>query len=348
MGTNYEQLNAEERATLMVMKAQGCKLRAIARSLHRAPSTLSRELSRNTTVVATRYNASVAGKRAQAMRDKPRCRPKLAPDTPLFGVVEDRLRQGWSPEQIAGTLKRFWPNDPTRSVSHETIYTALYALPRGELRKELIACLRQGHAGHRRRSQGSDRRGQIPDMVSLHVRPSEVEDRLVPGHWEGDLIKGAANASAVGTLVERSSRLVLLAKMTAATAPAAVEGFSLALNRVHEPMRKTLTYDQGKEMSRHKELATNTGIAIYFADPHSPWQRGTNENTNGLLRQYLPKGTDLSAFSQDELDAIAFKLNARPRKIHGFRSPFEVYAELLKNAQASDSKKHSSTVALGT
>ena len=348
MGTNYDQLSAEERATLMVMKAQGCKLRAIARSLQRAPSTISRELSRNGTEAATPYNASTAGKRAQAMRHKSRRRAKLAPDTPLFGVVEDRLREGWSPEQIAGTLKRFWPDDPTRSVSHETIYTALYALPRGELRRELIACLRQGRSGRRRRSQGADRRGQIPDMVSLHVRPPEVEDRLVPGHWEGDLIKGAGNASAVGTLVERASRLVMLAKMTAATAPAAVEGFSLALNRVHAPMRKTLTYDQGKEMSRHKELAEKAGITIYFADPHSPWQRGTNENTNGLLRQYLPKGTDLTVFTQEDLDAIAFKLNSRPRKIHGFRSPFEVYAELLKNAQQAESTNYSSTVALGT
>ena len=332
----------------MVMKAQGCKLRAIARSLQRAPSTLSRELARNADESCAPYNATTAGKRAQALRHQPRRRAKLAPDTPLFGVVTDRLREGWSPEQIAGTLKRFWPNDCTRSVSHETLYTALYALPRGELRKALIACLRQGRNGRRRRSQGTDRRGQIPDMVSLHVRPPEVADRLVPGHWEGDLIKGAGNASAVGTLVERSSRLVMLAKMTAATAPAAVEGFTAVLNRVHEPMRKTLTYDQGKEMSQHKQLAEKAGIAIYFADPHSPWQRATNENTNGLLRQYLPKGTDLSGFSQDELDAIAFRLNSRPRKIHGFRSPFEVYAELLKKAQEAEANKHSSNVALGT
>jgi len=210
----------------------------------------------------------------------------------------------------------------------------------------LIACLRQGHAGRRRRRQGTDRRGQIPERVSLHVRPPEVEDRLVPGHWEGDRIQGAGNASAVGTRVERASRLVMWAKRTAATAPAAVEGFSLALNRVHEPMRKTLTYDPGKEMSRHKELAEKTGIAIYLADPHSPWPRGTHENTHGRLRQYLPKGTDLSVFSLDALDAIAFKLNSRPRKIHGFRSPFEVYAEWLKKAQPIESKNYSSTVAL--
>ena len=185
-------------------------------------------------------------------------------------------------------------------------------------------------------------------MTSLHARPDEIEDRLVPGHWEGDLIKGAANRSAVGTLVERSSRLVMLARMEGSTAQAALAGFTEALNRVHEPMRKTLTYDQGKEMSRHKELTERTGVKVYFADPHSPWQRGSNENTNGLLRQYLPKGTDLSGFTQDDLDDIAFKLNSRPRKIHGFRSPLEVYAKLLVSAQQPDSNSISSTVALGS
>jgi transposase, IS30 family len=166
----------------------------------------------------------------------------------------DHLREGWSPEQIAGRLKRAWPDDQSKTVSHETIYTALYAMPRGALRKDLIACLRHGRAKRRPRSRGQDRRGQIPDMLSLHVRPPEVEDRLVPGHWEGDLIKGARNQSAVGTLVERTSRLVLLARMEGATAEAALAGFTCILNRVHRPMRKTLTYDQGKEMSRHKDL----------------------------------------------------------------------------------------------
>jgi IS30 family transposase len=163
-------------------------------------------------------------------------------------------------------------------------------LPRGELRAGLLSCLRQGRSGRKRRSRGQDRRGQIADMTSLHVRPPEVEDRLIPGHWEGDLIKGAFNRSAVGTLVERSSRLVLLAQMEGATAPAALAGFSRVLNGVPEPMRKSLTYDQGKEMSEHKRLIERTGVAVFFADPHSPWQRGANENTNGLLRQYLPSG----------------------------------------------------------
>ena len=331
MGTSYEHLTAEERSALMLMRAEGSSQRAIARNLGRSPSTISRELAR-TSSTAKPYDASRAGKRALSMRREPRRSRKLAPDTVLFAVMEDYLREGWSPEQIAGMLKRAFPDDPSRTVSHETIYTALYVMPRGGLRKELIACLRHGRGGRRPRSRGQDRRGQIPDMLSLHVRPPEVEDRLVPGHWEGDLIKGARNQSSVGTLVERTSRLVLLARMTAATAEAALEGFTEILNRVHAPMRKTLTYDQGKEMSRHKDLTAATGVTVYFADPHSPWQRGSNENTNGLLRQYLPKGTDLSGLTRDELDAIAWKLNTRPRKIHGFRSPIEVYADHLTKA----------------
>jgi transposase, IS30 family len=334
-------LTAEERATLMVMRADGCSQRAVARCLGRSASTISRELARNAscckpdTTAVIPYDASLAGKRALVLRQEPRRNPKLAADTALFAVMLDYLREGWSPEQIAGRLKRAWPDDQSKTVSHETIYTALYAMPRGGLRKDLIACLRHGRAKRRPRSRGQDRRGQIPDMLSLHVRPPEVEDRLVPGHWEGDLIKGARNQSAVGTLVERTSRLVLLARMEGATAEAALAGFTCILNRVHMPMRKTLTYDQGKEMSRHKDLTAVTGVAVYFADPHSPWQRGSNENTNGLLRHYLPKGTDLSGLTQEELDAIAWKLNTRPRKLHGFRSPIEVYDEHIAKANTT-------------
>ena len=177
-------------------------------------------------------------------------------------------------------------------------------------------------------------------MTSLHVRPPEVEDRLIPGHWEGDLIKGAFNRSAIGTLVERSSRLVMLVEVENGSALAALEGFSRVLNGIPKPMRKSLTYDQGKEMSEHKRLTEQTGVAVFFADPHSPWQRGSNENTNGLLRQYLPKGTDLSVHSQDDLNAIAWKLNNRPRKIHGFRTPLQVYNEMLQVAQVPPTAIH--------
>jgi len=332
MGKTYEHLKPEERATVMLMRREGSSLRAIASALHRAPSSISRELKRHGTA-GHAYDARVAGDRARAIRQHRRRSPKLAADTVLFGVVAHFLREGWSPEQIAGTLRNQYPDELPRRVSHETIYNALYVLPKGELRTELLGCLRQSRRVRRPRARGEDRRGQIQDMISLHVRPPEIEDRLIPGHWEGDLIKGAFNRSAVGTLVERSSRLVMLARMENASAAAALEGFSRVLNGVPEPMRKSLTYDQGKEMSEHRQLTERTGVAVFFADPHSPWQRGSNENTNGLLRQYLPKGTDLSGYTQDELNAIAWKLNTRPRKIHGFRTPLQVYNEMLQLAQ---------------
>ena len=219
-------------------------------------------------------------------------------------------------------------------VCRETIYNAIYALPVGELRKELIICLRQGKTTRRPRSGGVDRRGQIPDMVSIHVRPPEIEDRLMPGHWEGDLIKGKANASSVGTLVERTSGYLMLVKMNDATATSAMEGFSAALNGMPLVMRKSMTYDQGREMARHAEITQRTGVAIYFCDPHSPWQRGSNENINGLIRQYLPKGTDLSVHSQEELDAIALQLNMRPRKRFDYKCPIEVMSEVVQKAIA--------------
>ena len=223
------------------------------------------------------------------------------------------------------------PDEPSRRVSHETVYLALYALPRGELRKDLLGRLRQGGKARRPRGRGADRRGGLPDMVSIHERPAEVEDRRVPGHWEGDFIKGAGNRSAVGTLVERASRYVILARMDGCGADAALEGFARKLRRVPACVRKTLTYDQGKEMARHAELARRVRIRVYFADPHSPWQRPSNENANGLIREYLPKGMDLSGVSQGELNAIARRLNNRPRKVLGFETPAEVFQREILN-----------------
>ena len=271
------------------------------------------------------------------MKKVVRQRRKLAPDTPLFGVVDYLLRKLWSPEQIGGTLRRMYPNDPAKRASPETIYTALYAMPRGELRRDLIACLLQGKELRRPRSRGDDRRGQLPAMQSIHLRPPEADARLVPGHWEADLVKGAFNRSAVGTLVERSTRLLILARMPDASAASGLAGFSAALQRVTPLLRKTFTYDQGREMSSHRQLAEQTGVQVYFCDPHSPWQRGTNENTNGLLRQYLPKGTDLSQLTQEDLDAIALQMNNRPRKVLGFRSPLEAYAEIMHNLEMAKS-----------
>ena len=219
-------------------------------------------------------------------------------------------------------------------MSHETIYNAIYLHPRGELKRELIACLRHHNQVRKPRSRGTDRRHQIPDMQSIHIRPPEIEDRLIPGHWEGDLIKGAGNRSSVGTLVERTTGFVVLAKMDNATTKAVVDSFSAVLNREPAAMRKTMTYDQGREMYAHKILTERTGVQIYFADPHSPWQRGSNENTNGLLRQYMPKGSDLSIYSHDELDAIALSLNTRPRARLNYESPLVVYTQHITLLQA--------------
>lgn len=339
MPKHYHHLNATDRVTLMLMRRQGVSLRAIARELQRAPSTLSRELKRHETDAHT-YNANAADQAARSTRVRCRRQRKLAEGTDLYEIVLDMLRNRWSPQQISGTLKVMFPDHTDYQISHETVYKAIYAQPHGELRKELIACLRQGKTTRRPRAGGVDRRQQIPDLVSIHLRPPEVDERLLPGHWEGDLIKGAFNRSAVGTLVERVSGLVFLAKMDGATATSAVQGFSAALNRVPLEMRQTFTYDQGRELMRHAEITQKTGTAIYFADPHSPWQRAINENTNGLLRQYMPKGTDLSVFSQEELDAIAFQLNTRPRKRLGFKPPLEIFMDLIKQTQDAPSGVH--------
>ena len=208
------------------------------------------------------------------------------------------LERTWSPEQIAGRLRVEHPDDSSQRVCHETIYQHIYAHPAGELKKMLIDALRKEHQKRRPRSRGKDRRGGIRNMRSIREMPEEAQSREVPGHWEGDLIKGAFNGSAIGTLVDRSTRFVILAKVDDASAEAVLEGFSRRLRTLPKALRKTLTYDQGREMARHEELEERTHLMVYFADPHSPWQRPTNENTNGLLRQYFPKGTDLSQYSQ--------------------------------------------------
>ena len=329
-------MTAEERETLSLGLAHGHSLRTMARVLGRAPSTLSRESARN----ATRgrpYRACTAHTLATVRARQPR-RPRKLLDPWLWHYVQTALAEGCSPEQIAGRLRRAYPDDMGRHLSTETIYAALYVLPRGALRSELLAALRQARKARRPRARGADRRGQIPNMTPLAERPAEVATRTVPGHWEGDLIKGARNGSAVGTLVERTTRLVILAKMEGTDARRARAGFTKKLRHVPAPLRKTLTYDRGKEMAEHERLALRLAIQIFFADPYSPWQRGTNENTHGLLRQYLPKGTDLSGYTQRELNAIAHRLNTRPRKCLDFATPLEVYAHL----------RHDSPVALGT
>ena len=338
MKPSYQHLSLSERTLIQTQLEMGLKAAAIARSLNRPACTVSRELRRNgwkrpsstrgpgRPAVAGGYRAEMADKRARTCAMTPRVQRKLRPGTILWEHVVHYLQTNHSPEQIGGILARVYPNTPSMQVSHETIYTAIYAMPRGELRTAVIGWLRFGHAKRRPRTRGEDRRGKIPEMVSIHDRPPEVAERLVPGHWEGDLIKGAYNRSAVGTLVERTTLFTVLAKLDSAAAEATVSGFGQVLNRIEAQKRLSLTYDQGREMAGHKQLTEATGVKVYFADPHSPWQRGINENTNGLLRQYLPKGIDLSVFTQQELDEIAWKLNTRPRKSLGWKCPVEVFA----------------------
>ncbi|OGT89220.1 MAG: hypothetical protein A2514_09870 [Gammaproteobacteria bacterium RIFOXYD12_FULL_61_37] len=321
MGKNYQQLTTDERNFIQRGLNEGLKSSEIARRMGRNRSTVSRELSRGKQ--GTSYDAVTGAATARSRRR--RGRRKLDEGSPLLSDVRrSLLLDGWSPEQIAGRLKQQHAPDKARQVSHETIYAYIYAQPRGELRRLLIGALRQSHKERLPRSRGKDRRGRLRDMVSIHERPEEVLGRQVAGHWEGDLIKGAGNQSAVGTLVERKSRYLLLVKLDGADAASVLEGFTRRMRTLPAATRKTLTYDQGKEMARHPELAQRLNIKVYFADPHSPWQRPTNENTNGLIREYLPKGMDLSDVSQRQLTQIATALNTRPRKCLNFLTPEEV------------------------
>lgn len=339
MGQHYRHLSAEERGTIMAMKHASASSREIADVLGRAQSTIVRELKRNSHKPSparrTRgrppngYDATRAGERARRMRSIPRTRRKLRLNGALWPQVRALLAAGWSPQQAASKLREGHPDQPALHVSHETIYTAIYAMPRGELRRQHVALLRQARGARRPLRRSTETRGKLPDLPSIHTRPPEVETRLVPGHWEGDLIMGARNRSAVGVLVCRHSLFVMLTRLERHNAQGVLEGFTRAFSPLPPDMLQTLTYDQGKEMALHRTLAQDTGLKIYFADPRSPWQRGICENTNGLLRQYLPKGEDLSVFDQRDLDRIAMRLNMRPRKTLNWRFPSEVFLEKL-------------------
>ena len=300
-------------------------LSSIARRLGRSPSTITREVAANGGRAG--YSAWAAHRcaRAAARRPKP-CKLRAGP---LLDEVTARLEQLWSPDEIARRLPLDFPDDPEMRVSHETIYQSLYVQGRGELRRELARCLRSGRT--RRKKRGvPDGRGRIPGMVNISERPAEAEDRAVPGHWEGDLILGEGGRSAVGTLVERTTRLVLLLHLQNGRSAVSVEAaMRKAIATLPEELRRSITWDQGAEMSTHAAFTTATGIPIYFCDPHAPWQRGSNENTNGLLRQYLHKGTDLSKNSAVELEVIQRSLNGRPRKTLGYMTPSEAYAQVV-------------------
>lgn len=312
-------LSMDEREEISRGVASGVSLRSVARMLGRAPSTISRELRRNGG--DGRYRAAAADKRAwdRALRPKA-C--KLARHDQLRQLVAAKLHDNWSPEQIAGWLKHTYPDDEDYRVSHETIYRSLFVQARGVLKKDLQAHLRSGRAIRRSRhaTGKGDQRGSLTDMISIRERPASIEDRAVPGHWEGDLLCGSSNSYIV-TLVERHSRYVLLAKVPNRDSKSVITALINQAHRLPEELLKSLTWDRGKEMAQHKRFTLATDAAVYFCDPQSPWQRGSNENTNGLLRQYFPKGTNLSVHSQERLDEIARQLNGRPRKTLGFETP---------------------------
>ena len=323
-------LTVVDRTTVALRLGDGWGIRRIAGALARSPGTISDEVHRNGGSAA--YEAGAAIGQAATRRALTGRQPRMAPDGPLFAEVSRLVGLGWSPEQVSGRRKREVAGMACSSglrVSHEAIYAAIYALPRGELRRELVGCLRHAKPARGRKPKGSELRGKLCGMTNIKDRPGEVEGRLVPGHWEGDLILGAKGASAIGTLVERTTRFVVLVHMPTRKADVAGSAFAGALNAIPAPLRKTLTYDQGKEMASHARLAEATGMRIFFADPHSPWQRGANENANGLLRQYFPKGTPLSELDQADLDAVAESLNARPRKTLDFATPEEQFKGLL-------------------
>jgi len=317
-------LTSAEREDISRGLAASRSLRSIAYELHRAPSTISREIARNTG--RTTYRAVHADDRAWRQAGRPkRCR--LATHAPLCVVVAAKLGADWSPAQIAGWLVTEYAGDRTMHVSHETIYRSLYIQARGVLKRELIAHLRTRRSMRRskRASTAGQLRGQIVDAVSIADRPPAVEDRAIPGHWEGDLLAGAKNTH-IATLVERQSRFVQLVQVASKDTATVVQALIRQVQQLPAGLMTSLTWDRGTEMAQHKVFTVATEVSVYFCDPQSPWQRGTNENTNGLLRQYFPTGTDLSTYTQADLDAIALKLNTRPRKTLGFLTPGAILA----------------------
>jgi len=318
-------LTLGEREVISRGVARGVSLRHISRELSRAPSTVSREVRRHGG--RRRYRAAEADRLAWRRGRRPkRCR--LATQPALRDAVATRLAEAWSPQQIAGWLRRAYPDDPTMQVSPETIYLSLFIQSRGVLKKALQAQLRRHRTIRRPRSRRPQTGGYIVGAVSIRQRPAAVEDRAVPGHWEGDLLVGS-HRSAVATLVERRSRYVCLVRMPGRETQTVVQALTRQVRRLPTGLMATLTWDRGLELAAHRTFSIATGVQVYFCDPYSPWQRGTNENTNGLLRQYFPKGTDLSGYTQRQLDRVARQLNTRPRKTLDYRTPAEVLMETV-------------------
>ena len=331
--TTYKRLSDSEREEISIGLASGETQAIIAVRLGRGAGTISREVARNSGISG--YRAFSAGRKAQASASSRRHgKRRLAQEEPLRAYILSGLRKRWSPREIVRRMEMAYPQDTSMRISHEAIYQYVYVLPRGSLKKELLSCLRQERKYRRkkggRKGKDTETRGKIADMLSIEERPKEVEDRIVPGHWEGDLIMGKYKRTALGTLVERTTRYTLLVPLGKNKDALSVrKAYAKAMRSVPKELTKTLTYDQGKEMSQHKKFTIDTGIQVYFAHPGSPWERGTNENTNGLIRQYFPKGTEFDKVPTREIKRVQRQLNDRPRAALGFYKPDEKFNELV-------------------
>jgi transposase, IS30 family len=328
--TSYRRLSSTEREEVSRGLAQGTRLSAIARRLGRAPSTVAREVRHNSG--KSGYRAFSAGNRANVRASsRKHGKSRLTRDDRLHGYVMEKLRKRWSPREIVKRIAVEYPDDMTMRISHEAIYRYIYVLPRGSLKTTLVKALRQARAYRRKRKSRNhqETRGKLVAMLSIEERPHEVADRAMPGHWEGDLILGKHQRTALGTLVERTTRYTILVPLNAKDATSVRKAYAKELRSLPREITKTLTYDQGKEMSEHKQFTIDTGITIYFAHPGSPWERGTNENTNGLLRQYFPKGTEFNKVSTREIKRVQRELNDRPRAVLHWQKPTEVINHLV-------------------
>jgi IS30 family transposase len=336
---NYKRLSSFEREEISRMLAQKHSFRAIFRKLDRNVSTISREVKAGNCNQYT-YRAVKAQNRAKRNSGKRKVNKyRLTDNQKLWQYILKKLRKKkWSPRQIAEELKIDYPEDMTMRISPETIYTYIYVLPRGSLKKELTSCLRQNRKRRHKQRRGSKTERKIEDMISIEERPKEVEDRTVPGHWEGDLIIGKNNKSALGTLVERSTRTTILVQIKSRDAQVVAKAFAKEVKKLPKQMRLSMTYDQGREMAKHQLFTDITKVLVYFAHPKSPWERATNENTNGLIRQFFPKGTDFNKVSGYEIKKVQDLLNGRPRAVLGFRKPYELFNELINNSVALNSR----------
>jgi len=327
---NYKRLDSGEREEISRMLAQKSSLNFIAKKLNRSVSTISREVSAGSCNKHT-YRADRAQRRAERNSSKRRKeKRRLNFETKLKRYVYKKLRKKWSPKQIAKELEKVYPLDMNMRIAPETIYSYLFVLPRGSLKKELLSCLRQNHKRRHKQSRSVEGTSKIKDMISIEERPKQVEDRIIPGHWEGDLIMGKNNRSALGTLVERTTRTTILVPVKSKNAEHVAKQFAKEAKKLPQQMKLTLTYDQGREMAAHKLFTEITGMKVYFAHPRSPWERGTNENTNGLIRQFFPKGTDFKKVSRREIKKVQDLLNGRPRQALNFQKPYEVFEQLIK------------------